>query len=204
LEGENDLETKFTFKRYDCDGVEIWLQAVDADTGDTLFHSIVRSGNIKALGACELHPAWCGNDPVRYQGEREKYMLLTHRNNDGNNGLHVAAQMGQLPLVRAILRLFDRRDMDAGEAIPGEYDERRQTQDDHISSNDARRILFIEARNGSGRTTVEEAQDHGHTHIADFLEYVLEQSYPLGCSDREAARAKAMEVVNLGFNFRTP
>ncbi|GKT82404.1 hypothetical protein Ct61P_00254 [Colletotrichum tofieldiae] len=118
MSNEEDLHLNFTYKRYKCDGIDIWLQAIDPETSDSLVHVIVSSGRVEALGACRLYPT-CGNGPAQYQGRRERHILFTHQNGEGGNGLHVAARTGGLPLVRAVLRAFEGRDTDDGMDTPG-------------------------------------------------------------------------------------
>ncbi|KAH9232163.1 hypothetical protein K456DRAFT_38315 [Colletotrichum gloeosporioides 23] len=120
MSNEEYLQLKFTHKRYKCDGIDIWLQAIDPETGDSLIHAIVRPGRIGALGACPLYPA-CGNGPAQFQGRRERHILFRHQNGEGDNGLHVAARMGELRLPKAVLRAFGGRDTDDGVDVPGEY-----------------------------------------------------------------------------------
>ncbi|CCF47342.1 hypothetical protein CH063_15769, partial [Colletotrichum higginsianum] len=162
MENEEDLHLKFTYKRYNCDGIDIWLQAIDPETGDSLVHVIVRSGRIRAFGACQLHPT-CGNGTARFQGHRERHILFMHQNREGDNGLHVAARTGGLPLVRAVLRAFVGRDTDDGANTPGEFDRNELPGDNgRMFSWQAKRILFMEARNRAGKTAADEARHHGH------------------------------------------
>ncbi|KAG9252425.1 uncharacterized protein F5Z01DRAFT_660663 [Emericellopsis atlantica] len=105
----SDLRETFTYRRYKADGVDIWFQAIDPETGDSLVHAIVRSGRIGALEACSFYPT-CGFGRARYQQPRDRHILFMHQNMQGDNGLHVAARTGGLPLVRAVLRNFKGRD----------------------------------------------------------------------------------------------
>ncbi|KAK1961269.1 hypothetical protein LY78DRAFT_662261 [Colletotrichum sublineola] len=197
-----DLYCKFTYKRYNCDGIDIWLQAIDPETGDSLVHVIVRSERIGALGACRLYPT-CGNGQAQFRGRRERHILFMHQNNEGDNGLHVAARAGRLPLVRAVLRAFEGRDTDNGVDISGEYDRHEVTGDEgRMFFWEAKRILFIEARNMAGRNTVDEARYHGHDEVSGFLEHVLERSYPSECKDRESERQRARSIVAQGYRFK--
>ncbi|KZL78656.1 hypothetical protein CT0861_08911 [Colletotrichum tofieldiae] len=195
MSNEEDLHLNFTYKRYKCDGIDIWLQAIDPETSDSLVHVIVSSGRVEALGACRLYPT-CGNGPAQYQGRRERHILFTHQNGEGGNGLHVAARTGGLPLVRAVLRAFEGRDTDDGMDTPGEYDRHEVTGDEGwLYPWDAERILFMEARNTAGRCAADEARHHGQKEVAGFLEHVLDRSYPPECSDRESARHLARPIV---------
>lgn len=197
MENEEDLHLKFTYKRYNCDGIDIWLQAIDPETGDSLVHVIVRSGRIRAFGACQLHPT-CGNGTARFQGQRERHVLFMHQNREGDNGLHVAARTGGLPLVRAVLRAFVGRDTDDGANTPGEFDRNELPGDKgRMFSWQAKRILFMEARNRAGRTAADEARHHGHKEVAGFLEHVLDGSYPSDCGDRESMRQLARSIWGL-------
>ncbi|EFQ36433.1 hypothetical protein CGRA01v4_00050 [Colletotrichum graminicola] len=200
METEEDLHLKFTYKRYNCVCIEIWLQAIDPETGDSLVHAIVRSGRIGALGACRLYPT-CGNGQAQFQGHRERHILFMHQNEEGDNGLHVAARMGGLPLVRAVLRAFKGRDMDDGRDVPDEYERHDVRDEGRMFSWEAKRILFIESRNLAGRSAAEEARHHGHAEVSGFLEHVLDCSYPSKCDDRESARQLARSIVAQGYRF---
>ncbi|KAJ0164220.1 hypothetical protein CTA2_1500 [Colletotrichum tanaceti] len=195
METEEDLEQKFTDRRYNCDVIGIWLQAVDPETGDSLVHAIVRSGRIRAFGACQLLPT-CGNGTGRFHGHLERHIMFMHQNREGDNGLHVAARTGGLPLVRAVLRAFRGMDTHDGAPTPGEFGrhELPGAQGGGVSSCQAKRILFMEARNVAGRTAAEEARHHGHGEVAGFLERVLDNSYPPDCGDRESMRQQARSV----------
>ncbi|KAK2036211.1 hypothetical protein LZ31DRAFT_561302 [Colletotrichum somersetense] len=196
LSNEEDLHLKFTYKRYKCDGIDIWLQAIDPETGDSLVHVIARSGRIGAFRACQTFPT-CGNRPAQFRDRRERYLLFMHQNREGDSGLHVAARTGELPLVRVVLRVFEGRDSDEGVDTPGEYERHRVTGDEgRMLPWDAERILFMEVRNTAGRSAAAEAWHHGHKEVASFLEDVINQSYPPEYSiNRESARQLARSMV---------
>lgn len=58
-------------------------------------------------------------------------------------------------------------------------------------------------RGRARNSQIHEARHAGQTEVAEFLEYVLDQSYPPGCADREDARKLARLRVNQSYRFKT-
>jgi hypothetical protein len=197
---EDDLASSLgVLDRFDCDGIDAWLQVVDPGTGNSLVHAIVLSGRVGALGVCQLYPT-CGRGA--HLGVREQYMLLTHQNHDGDTGLHLAARMGSLPMVKGLLRLGRRKNLVA--EAPGEFDRpKNETGAEMSDFCDDTMILFIEARNNGGRNAIQEARQYAREEVVVFLEYVLDRSYPAGCVDRVSVKSASRLAVDRRYNFKT-
>lgn len=83
-------------------------------------------------------------------------MLLTHQNHDGDTGLHLAARIGSPPMAKGLPRLRRKRNLLVED--PGEFDRpKNMTGAEMLDFCNDTMVVFIEARNNSGRNTIQEA-----------------------------------------------
>lgn len=145
--------------------------AIDPDTGDSILHAVVKAGNVTGLEAIQdILPS--GRESGHIPARRAFYLILLHRNNDGDNALHCAVRLEKMEMVRALLRVFCSTHTGDGEETPGEY-EWEPDMRGKMGSFEARRVLPVVTRNDMGRTPVDEAFTLGQLEIGKHLNKYL-------------------------------
>ncbi|KAH6692360.1 hypothetical protein F5X68DRAFT_200749, partial [Plectosphaerella plurivora] len=196
------LSSPDPFKMSPCDSLETCLMAVDPATGDSLLHAIVRAGNLRGLDNMFAGRRW----PMhRLMEQRAFHLFMEHRNNAGDNALHTAARSGRIDMVRAVVRMFFKRDLNDGRELPDEF----KWIDGNYGINKpyypygglARRILFLDAENNARRTPGEEALALGHQDISIHLEEYLDKAYPRGERGDADYKEQLKEMARRDYHF---
>ncbi|KAM0329878.1 hypothetical protein ACHAQA_004043 [Verticillium albo-atrum] len=177
---------------------EILLLAIDPATGDSLLHAIIKAGNVIGLDAIvACYPRGMARNNWQM---RAVHVFMVHQNRKGDNAMHLAVRMGDVRMVRAVLRIFCFRETSHGGEINNEYEWCvRDGQVQEMSM--ARPLLFLETRNNSGRNAGEEARACGYTDIGDYLDDFYMRMYPRGMRDDAAYRRRMEEYVRQSYQF---
>lgn len=160
----------------------VLLMAIDATTGDSLFHTAMRAQRIDFLS--QLRDTFPPNSSFAIGSK----LVLGYANYQGQTLLHAAAETGNLDMVISAYRLFASDvTLPAETPHPGYSPVENETDlpDDGIPH-----IMFLLSENIQGQTAADVARAAGFDEIALWITGLIEKLDPLGERNDPEKRAE--------------
>ncbi|RYO99151.1 hypothetical protein DL764_006893 [Monosporascus ibericus] len=185
----NLIDGKLSMAGYQCgtSPATMLLLAIDPASGDSLFHTAMRTERLDALSTLRK------TFPPNGSFEIPTRLLLKHKNYQGETILHVAAQTGNQDMVTAAYRLFCR------DSLPNE---RRFTptpaEERNPGFEDGSRLpplMFLLEQNAASQDAASVARTNGYEDVARWIERLVTKLDPHGDRNDAKERERMQEFV---------
>lgn len=159
-------------REYSTSDLATVLMAIDPSTGDTLFHTGIRSQHPTVLsylkktfspnGSCDL----------------SKKALFRHQNHAGETMIHAAVKTGKIDMLVSAYRLFAQEPL-VHEQRLGNWDDWAEYRTD-MGDEEIAFLTFLLEKDSEGRDAATVARGNGHISLARWIDDVVTRLDPDG------------------------